>query len=173
MSKIKKIIDSIKEVFTVPQAKIIFTVIAIITFLVFVYLPVKLTPGNDIGFQLGLFSWKDYTLLFALSLLNSLLILMQIYIFIKRRKIRQGLTTVGVSGAGGLSAIVASVLSTASCSSCVASLFAFLGTGSIFFVLEYRWLFVSLALLIVLIGIFFASRSIQNECASCTVPKID
>jgi hypothetical protein len=148
-------------------------IVAVLTFALFIYLPVRLIPGNDVVFQLQILGWGDYLILGTLSVLNALLIHMHYHVFREKRRVRRAVSSVAASGAGGMSAIFASVLSTATCSSCVAGLLGFLGTGGILFVLDHRWIFVSAALMIVSIAIILASRQIQGDCAACAVVSGD
>lgn len=46
--------SAMKDVFRAPWRKASFVVLAALTFLLFVWIPVKLTPGNDFFFQLSI-----------------------------------------------------------------------------------------------------------------------
>ncbi|MEK7510525.1 MAG: hypothetical protein AAB567_03175 [Patescibacteria group bacterium] len=156
-----------KTVLTAKRYLLIFFVLFPIAFLVFILIPVLAIPGNDIAFQLSIFTSKDYTLLIVLAPLISLVITMQIFIFRRNKNIKENLKSAGVGAAGSYSGVIGTVFATASCSSCVAVLFGFLGTGAVFFAVENRWLFVSLAIGLMLISLYFAARKINKVCTSC------
>jgi hypothetical protein len=129
--------------------------------------PVVAIPGNDFAFQLNISATKDYALLTILAPLISLVITMQIFIFRRNKNIKDNLKSAGVGVTGSYSGIIATVFATASCSSCIAVLFGFLGTGAAFFAVENRWLFVTLAIGLMLISLYFAARKINKACTSC------
>ncbi|MDE1854647.1 MAG: hypothetical protein KGI38_13060, partial [Thaumarchaeota archaeon] len=53
----------------------------------YLFLPVWLTPGNTLTFQLGLFTPRDYLLFLFLSASTALLMLMQVFVFVRSRKV--------------------------------------------------------------------------------------
>ena len=70
---------------------------------------------------------------------------------------------------GGLGALFAGIAGTAFCASCLAPLFALfgIGFGGVIFVLNYRWYFVVVITLLLLIAIYLTARKINKVCASC------
>ena len=54
----------------------------------YILLPVWLTPGNSVAFQLQLLRPRDYVLFVLLSSVTALLILMQAYLFARSREER-------------------------------------------------------------------------------------
>ncbi|MBI4114484.1 MAG: hypothetical protein HY445_01425 [Candidatus Niyogibacteria bacterium] len=138
-----------------------------VIFFVFILIPVVAIPGNDFVFQLSIFAPKDYALLTILAPLVSLVITMNIFIFRRNKSIKDNLKSAGVGAAGSYSGIIATVFATASCSSCVAVLFGFLGTGAVFFAVENRWLFVTLAIGLMLVSLYFSAKKINKVCVSC------
>ena len=161
------IFTAIKTVLTARGYLLIFIVLAPIVFFIFILIPVSAIPGNDFAFQLSIFTPKDYTLLSILAPLISLVITTQIFTFHRNKNIKENLKSAGVGAAGSYSGIIATVFATASCSSCVAVLFGFLGTGAVFFAVENRWLFVSLAIGLMLASLYFIARKINKVCTSC------
>ena len=133
----------------------------------YIVLPVLLTPGNTFKFQLGIFKLKDYLLFLFLSLVTALLIIMQVYIFVRSKKERAGAVSRG--GVGIFSALFAGLLATAACSSCILAIFGFLGAGSIFFTLGHQSYFVYGGIVLVLISLYFSSRRVQGYCENCKV----
>lgn len=136
-----------------------------VLFASYVLLPVWLTPGNTLSFQLGLLRLRDYALFAALSLLTALLLLLQAYLFAHRRT--QRVSALG-KGAGGLfSALFAGMLATAACSSCIAAVIGFLGAGSVFFVIGHTAYFVWGGIALVLLGLYASARRIEGYCKDC------
>lgn len=158
---------AIKTVLTAKSYLLIFIVLLPIIFSVFILVPASVIPGNDFAFQLSIFTPKDYVLLTLLAPLISLVLTMQIFIFRRNKDIKENLKSVGVGAAGGYSGIIATVFATASCSSCVAVLFGFLGTGAVFFAVENRWLFVTLAIGLMLVSLYFSAKKINKVCDFC------
>lgn len=158
---------AIKTVLTAKKYLLTFFILSPAVFFLFVLIPVTAIPGNDFAFQLSLFTPKDYTLLIVLAPLISLVMTMQVYIWRRNRDIKETLKSAGVGAAGSYSGVIATVFATASCSSCVAVLFGFLGTGAVFFAVENRWLFVSLAIGLMLASLYFTARKINKVCISC------
>ncbi len=149
-----------------PKRRVVaLLVLTVMTYVLFLYIPVRLTPGNDFPFQLSIMRLSDHALLVTLAILNSLLILMHWQIF--RTKRTGSVGHVAVSGAGGLSAAFASMLGTASCSSCVAGILGFLGTGSILFVLNNRTPLTVAAVSLVFVAIYMVARRMEGACQSC------
>lgn len=166
---IAKLPDSVRRTLHSRGRTVAFAAVALLTLALFILIPVRLIPGNDLRFQLQIMKWQEFALLAALSLLNALLVMMQVHIYGRERELWKGVRAAGASGAGGVSAVFASMLTTASCSACVAGIFGFLGTGSVLFMLNNRRLFVAAAIGIVSAAIILASRRIQNDCARCAV----
>lgn len=160
-----------KDVFRARWRKASFAVLTVLTFLLFIWIPVRLTPGNDFFFQLSIMRRTDFFLFGLLSTLNALLMLMQWHLYRARRSAKASLATAAASGAGGLSAVFASMLGTASCSACVAGILGFLGTGSVFFFLKYSTQITVVATMIVLLAIWFAARRIAEGCRACGIEK--
>ena len=161
----------IKDVFRLRWRKASFAVLAVLTFLLFIWIPVRLTPGNDFFFQLSIMRGRDFVLFGLLSTLNALLMVMQWHLYRAQRDMKASIATVAASGAGGLSAVFASMLGTASCSACVAGILGFLGTGSVFFFLKYSTQITAVATVIVLLAIWFAARRIAEGCKACGIEK--
>jgi len=155
---------------TVLQEKQYFSLLILlcpIIFFIFILVPVVTIPGNDFTFQLSIFALKDFVLLSVLAPLISLVVIMQIFIFRRNRNIKENIASAGIGAAGGFSGIIATVFATASCSSCVAVLFGFLGTGAVFFAVDNRWLFVTLAIGLMLVSLYFSAKKINKVCISC------
>ena len=142
-------------------------------FITYLILPVWLTPGNDLAFQLLVLLPRDYVLFAALSAVTALLLLMQTYVQIRVRQRRAVLSTAGSRGVGVASVIFGGLLATAACSSVIAALLGFLGAGSVFFVLDHQAPIVAGVLVLVAIGLIYSARRVMGYCESCEVNPID
>lgn len=160
--KINHIITASKQVLSRKNYLISFIALIFIILAVFISIPVFLIPANSFLFQITIFTIKDYVLLAVLSVLTSLLIVMQVF-FYKQEKIYSS----GKTAIGGGSAVVAGLFGTAACSSCLAAVFGFLGIGTVFFLLEYQWFIVGIAILIMLVSLYFTSLKLNEVCNSC------
>jgi len=145
-----------------------FIVFSILIYAAYILIPVFLTPGNYISFQLSLLRPVDFVLFLVMSLVTALLIVMQLYVHNRSKKKRM-LAAVGEGGVSVYSAMFGGMLATAACSSCIAGLVGFLGAGSTFFILENQMLFVAGALFIVFVSLFFTARRVNEYCLSCEV----
>jgi len=145
-----------------------FLLLAPAVFFVFVLIPVFSIPGNSIIFQLNIFGLKDYLILSAVSLLSALFFILQVYAFFGARERQAKLRAMGQGAAGGYGGLVAALFGTASCTSCLASVFGFMGFGTILFIAKYQWFILLAAIGIMVISIYFTSKRILGLCASCT-----
>lgn len=161
-----------KNVFRPHGRKAFFAILSTLTFLLFLWIPVKLTPGNDFFFQLSIMRGGDYALFGLLSTLNALLMLMQWHLHQGRKSAKTSLATAAASSAGGLSAVFASMLGTASCSACMAGILGFLGSGSVLFFLKYNTPITLVAIMIVILAIWLAARTIALGCKACGIDKM-
>lgn len=162
------ILNASKTVLAQKRAyKLWFLIFVILALVLFVLVPVWSVPGNDISFQLSLFTFGNWILFTVLALLIALLLTMQIFIFrrAKNNAVRaRGLSNVASGAAGAYAGILGGVFATAACSWCVAAVFGFLGTGTVLFIAENQLWAVLVALSIMLISIYFASEKIVNDC---------
>ncbi len=160
--KINHIINASKQVLSRRNYLILFIALIFIILAVFISIPVFLIPVNSLLFQLTVFTTKDYILLTILSVLTSLIIVMQIFSYKQAKLYSSGRTAIG-----GGSAIVAALFGTASCSACLAAVFGFLGIGTVLFLVEYQWFIVGIAILIMLVSLYFTSLKLNGVCDSC------
>ena len=160
------IITAVKHSLRGTGYKLLFVGVALAMFAFYMYIPLRVIPGNDIAFQLSLLTPQDYTLLIFLSLLNGLFVTMQVY------SIKVAKTTVqsiGKSVGGSAGALFAGVAGTAFCASCLAPLFALFGIGfsGIVFTLQYRFYFVAVIVASMLVAIYLTSKKIVGACKDC------
>lgn len=138
-----------------------------LVFMLFVLLPIWTIPGNNLEFQLKIFTANHYILMIMLSILVSLFVVMQAFIFRNVLSARSKLASVGSGGLGGYVGVFAAVLGTATCASCLVALFGFLGIGSIIFLLNNQLYVVSMAIILLLISLYFSARKVNGVCKRC------
>jgi hypothetical protein len=151
-----------KEVLSRKNYLISFIAIIFIILAIFISIPVFLMPANSLLFQLTVFTIKDYVLLTVLSILISLIIVMQVFSYKEAKFCSPAKTAVS-----GGSAITAALFGTASCASCLVAVFGFLGVGTVFFLVEYQWLIVGISILIMLVSLYFTSLKLNEVRTSC------
>lgn len=167
----KQIVIASKEVLYKKLYFFGFLVLIPLVFSLFVIIPVKTIAGNSLEFQLSIFTQRNYVLLSILSLLTSLFLIMQIFIFKNALDSKTKLSSLGKGSVGGYAAVVASVFGTASCGACLFALFGFLGANTLFFLIEHQWYVVSGAILILLISIYFLCKKVNGVCESCRIDR--
>lgn len=169
------IFNASKTVLTQSHAYWLWFLVFIISALVlFVLVPVWSVPGNNVDFQLSLFTFGNWILFLALAFLIALLLTMQIFIFrrAKNNAVRvRGLGNAASGAAGAYAGILGGVFATAACSWCVAAVFGFLGTGTVLFIAQNQLWAVLVALGIMLVSLYFASKKVNNAC-DCTPIKM-
>jgi thiol:disulfide interchange protein len=157
--------NAAKTILSDRSYKLWFFGLTILFVVAYLFIPVWLTPGNSLAFQLRLFTIRDYILFITLSVAISLLTLMQVFLFLRSKKDRA--SAVGQGGVGVSSALFGGLLATAACSSCIAAILGFLGAGSVFFVLENQPYIVAAALALVVIALYFSARRVERYCRDC------
>lgn len=170
ITNIKLVYFAIRKVLAEKIYLLLALFMAAFFFGVFIFIPLVTIPGNDLRFQLSIYSRENYILMTSLAILIGITFTMQIYTARKQLILRKSLPPV-LQGAvlSGASGIFGSIVGTASCASCLASLFGFigLGTGSVFFVLKNQSYFLFGAVVLMLISLYFAARKINRVCSSC------
>ena len=155
----QSILQAIKISLSSGRYQILFTFLALVMFGFFVLVPVFSVSGNTIAIQLDIFTVRDYGIMVLLGTLSSLFITMHIYAAQSNKK-AQGVGT-AVGGAGGL---FAGIAGTAFCASCLAPLFAMfgIGFGGVIFVLEYRFYFAGIIVVLMIISIYLTAQKIHK-----------
>ena len=159
--------DVLKEVFKKRIYFLIFFLASLFMLFLYVFIPIFVTPGNDLAFFIKITPWWGFLILFSLALLMGLLITMQVYIYRNLKKI-----LVKESGSGIIawfSSMISGIFGSATCASCVSVFFAFLGASGILFLLKYRWYISGFGFVLVLISIHLSVKKIQNHCESCKI----
>lgn len=118
--------------------------------------------GNDLAFQLSLFSVQEFILMAFLALLIGLTFSLQIYTYKKRHC--STIKSVSQGAATGVTGVFAGIVGTAFCVSCLLPLFAAIGIGSgaVFFILENNIYFVIGAIALMLVSLYFAIKKVKK-----------
>lgn len=168
----RQIFIATKNVLSDRRYAAVFILIAAVVFSLFFWIQVKTVPGNDGRFQIALFGWKDWAILAAIAVLNSLFVTIEIYAFNLKRSFAQagGISTgIVTGGIGTSSGILASIFSTASCSLCVSAIFGFLGANTVVFLVDNRSYVVFVTMALLLLSLFLSSRRFHNTCQACSL----
>lgn len=146
-----------------------FLIIAAAFFWLFVYIPVRLIPGNDFAFQLSILRPQDIFLLVLLSIFSALSLTFHIYMLRRKSVAKSTTLTIGTGFLGGTAGVVGSLFATASCAACVTTLLSFLGVGTVFFLLGHRQLIITTSILFMFISLHFTARKVLGICDICNI----
>lgn len=160
------LISTAKEVLQKKSYAFSFPILTVFLFIILFSLPIIIAPTITFSYQISLFTFVNYLLLFMVSVLLSLSILFNIYSYKKTKKLQSG--KAALSGSSGL---LAAIFGTATCPSCLAVLFGFLGTGTLVFLVKYNVYISLLASLFILSSLFLTSKKIQELCINCQDKK--
>ncbi len=156
-----QIIEKILRIIKKPLCAGVFVASFIIFLLLFVAVPVLTIPNNNLAFQISTYNSEDVLLLLILASLSALSLMVQIYRWRNPSKTCKPVLPLYGSSGTALTAIFAAIVGTATCTACVAPIVALLGlglSGSIF-LLKYKLFFSALAILIIIISIYFSLRN--------------
>lgn len=148
------------------QVAVFLLLIPLVASLLFL-IPVETIPGNNIQFQATLFHLTDYFSLFVIATLESLLLVMWIYLLRHRKSQRNPKGFSGNESLGMLSGVPAFLFGTKLCPVCIAGIFGFLGPGAVYFAIQHRlWIFL-ISAAVLLVSIYSISRKINGTCEYC------
>jgi len=161
----KTIIQASRIILANRNYRLILLILTPLIFFLLVSIPVNTIPSNDFKTQFSLYKPQDYAMLAILSSLISLFFLMHTHNFKKAReaRVKAGLN----AGIGGSAGALTSIFGAATCPMCVASLFSFLGFGTVGFLLNYQWWIFAVAFFLVLVSLYFVSRKVNGICEKC------
>lgn len=140
-----------------------------VLFWLFLYIPVRLIPGNDFAFQLSILRPGDVFLLIVLSFLTALSFTLHFYMLKNRFSVKRATATIGGGIFGGIVGIIGSLFATASCAACVATLLGFLGVGTVFFLLDHRSLIIAFSIILMLVSLHFTAEKVLGICVVCKI----
>lgn len=129
----------------------------------FIFIPILTTPGNDFGYWLSIMPWWGYLLLAVFSAVMGLLLTMQLYIHDNR--LRQANAVPGALSLA--STFAAGIYSTAACVGCLTTLFTFAGFGGVLFFAAYRMQLIAASVVVALASLYYTSRRLNRNCESC------
>ena len=162
INKIRDAVSTITIIFQERAIRYAFILLLPFITLLLYSIPVISIPGNDLAFQLQLFTPLDFLLLFAVAALESLLLVMMFYMLRQRQ-----LSGVGQGNLGLLSGIPAFLFGANFCPMCIAGLLGVFGPGVVAFAVQYRlWAF-SLSIGILFVSLYSTSRKVQGVCEDC------
>lgn len=133
-------------------------------FIAILLIPVYTTPGNDVAFQVHIWGPVLTVALSLLSVLNGLLISMQVYAF--RHSQKKDTLAAGGSAIGVITAFFVSIFA---CAACYSTLLAFVGFGFATFFVKYRLLLLTTAFCVVLWSIYKNASRILGHCDTCSL----
>ena len=167
MNLLTQIITATKTLLSVPAYRALLIPLAVVVFAFFVAIPTIAIPGNTFALQLSLYTLQSYLTLGVLAVLAAFFFLMNVYAYRQARASRDRLGVVAKGGAGGALGALASVFGAASCPMCVASLFGFLGFGTVGFLARNQWWVFSVAIALMMVSLYFTSRKMNGTCRAC------
>lgn len=166
--------DAFRLVFKNKLYSIALLILSLLFFGVFVYIPVTTIPGNDLAFQLQIMTTGDYGLFTTLSILASLSVVYNVFIFLKSWRITSNLNHVGNMTVSGFTSFGSSVMGSMTCLACGGSLFlGYIGIGGAVFIFKYRLLLTVLSISLMIISLYFSSRKVLGVCTACSIKKGD
>ena len=159
------VFDASREMFTGHWYKALFLTQALFFLTLYVMLPVWLIPGNDLAFQIRIWSAAEITLIVFLAFLTALLFTMQLFLFLRvgRRAFSDG-------GTGVASSMSAAFIGVAGCVGCsIGIALGFLGMGAILFLIEYQLEIAIGAIMLFFASLYLIARRITGYCKTCEV----
>lgn len=161
------IIYALREIFVHKRFLWTFLVLSAVIYWLLILIPVKSIPGNDLVFQLSLMTLKQHLLFIVLSILTSLSLTMNFYLWTHKKDAKLTLSIFGQGGVGLLSGAIASIFGAVTCAACVSFIFGLLGVGAVFFLLNYRFHIMVGAIIILVISLYFTSQKVLGVCKIC------
>lgn len=170
MTYFRTIALAIKTVLNKWTYQVAFAVLTISLIALYISIPVATIPGDTLSFQMGLYTPTEFVLFALLSLTTSLLILFQVFIFSHLHEEKNKGQIFAQGGVGILSGLFAGVLTSITCVPCVIGFLGIFGSiETILVISEYQTYFAVAALFIVLLGIYYTSLRVTNQCKACTI----
>ncbi len=125
-------------------------------------------PGSSLAIFFEVSAWWQVALPPLLSLLIATLIGMQVYML----HLRFTQETVAKAGTGIFSSgfgVIGSIFSSAGCFSCLTALLGFLGTGTLLFLLKFRYAIMGVSIFLLLLSIQMTAKSVM--CSACAIRR--
>jgi len=162
------VLSATKAVLSKWTYDIAFIVLIILFVALYISIPVMLIPGNTFAFQLSLYTFADYAIFISISVLTSLLVLMQVFSFLNSR--RHNARDIGHGSVGIFSGILSGMFASVTCVPCAIGFLGIFGSaGSALIISQYQYYFILVAIIFVLLGIYYASRRVMGYCKECNI----
>ena len=168
MTHLSMILSATKTVLSKWTYNIAFVILIVLFVALYISIPVITIPGNTLIFQLSLYTFVDYSIFISISVLTSLLVLMQVFSFINSRK--YNMRSIGHGSVGVFSGILSGMFASITCVPCAIGFLGIFGSaGSALIISKYQYYFIMIAIIFVLLGIYYASRRVMGYCKECNI----
>jgi hypothetical protein len=157
---------AIRRVFGAARYSLLALFLSILSFFLYVSLPVYSVPGNSYGFFFAATPPPELAAMAGLSVLMGLVFSMQIYAW--RRGVK-AVENAGIGFAGFVSGALSGLFASASCASCISTLFSFLSFGGVLFLLEHKLEISIITAGVALLSLYLTSQRIEGACKSCVL----
>lgn len=132
------------------------------------YSLVYAVPGSSLALFVKGSTWWQIPLPLLFSALIAILISMQVFM-LRKRCPSTATTKIGTGALSSFSGIIGSIFGSAGCLSCLTAVFGFLSTGTLLFLVKYRYTLISASMLLLLFSIHLTAKSINRN--SCAMPS--
>ncbi len=169
MMFLQTIYSAIKTVLTSWKYKVTFAILVVVFVIAYISLPVLLIPGNTVAFQLGLYTINNFAVFLFISVITSLLVLLQFFSLHKSYKEKQNIgNTVTHGGVGIFSGVFGGLFASITCVPCAIGYIGISGSlGSVLLISQYQPYFIAAAGAVVLFSVYQVSRTVMGYCKSC------
>jgi len=148
--------------------RVAFVILAALFVALYISIPVMLIPGNTFTFQLSLYTPADYAIFISISILTSLLVLMQVFSFLHSRT--YSARAIGRGSVGVFSGIFSGMFASVTCVPCAIGFLGIFGSvESTLIISKYQYYFIAVASIFVLWGMYHASRRVMGYCKECDI----
>jgi hypothetical protein len=166
--KVKSVKEAILEVFSKKNSFFYFSLGTIFFAALYVYIPIRFTPGNTLAYFLEDTPWWGLLIIIVLSMLMGLLLAMQIYVWKSKRTVK--MREVGTGFSAVFSGVLSGLFSTATCAACFSALLSFfLPSAGVLALFDYQLYIVGGGMVLVLLSIVLTSSRITGNCKSCKI----
>ncbi len=165
MNELTAAYTALKYVFKEKNFITIFIVLSVFFIASYTFLSSLLESYGKTVFSIASFSIFDYVILVSLGLLTSLLILLQIFIFIYNKTPR--INAVEKSVVSIVLLLPTTILSV--CNQCSYSAVSFLGSDGALFLSEYKMYFIYSGIALTIVTLYTSILNLQGYCNTCKV----
>ncbi len=165
MSELTAAYTALKDVFKEKNFTMIFIVLSVFFIASYTFLSSLFESYGKAVFSITPFSFFDYIILVSLGLLTSLLVLVQIFIFIHNKTPRVNAVEKGIIS------IVLLLPTTIMyvCDKCSYTAVNFLGANSALFLSEYKMYFIYSGITLAIVTLYTSILNLEGYCNTCKV----